>query len=150
MLPDSGLVLRVACGGKESELTTDLRFVVVNRPGALMEALNCLCAAGINIDSFCGDIRPGDRWGYMHVIVEEGAAARRALESVGVEVTAEREVDLVAVEDRPGKLAEVIRGYAEAGRNIEVLYTASNGRVVIGTEDMQKPRFGIRMENAGY
>ena len=115
-----------------------------------MEALNCLCAAGINIDSFCGDIRPGERWGFMHVIVEDGAAARRALESAGVEVSAEHDVDLVAVEDRPGKLAEVIRGYAEAGRNIEVLYTARNGHVVIGTEDMQKPRLGVRMEHARY
>ncbi len=115
-----------------------------------MEALNCLCAAGVNIDSFCGDIRPGDRWGFMHVIVEDGAAARRALESAGVEVTSEHDVDVVEVEDRPGRLAEVIRGYAEAGRNIEVLYTATNGHVVIGTEDMQKPRLGVRMENARY
>src|SRR5215213_11542069 len=95
---------------RRGEVATDLRFVVVNRPGALMESLNCLCAAGVNIDSFCGDIRPGDRWGYMHLIVEDGDAARRALETAGVEVTSVRDVDVVAVEDRPGKLAEVVRG----------------------------------------
>jgi hypothetical protein len=131
-------------------MPTDLRFVVVNRPGALMEALNALCAAGINIDSFCGDIRPGERWGFMHVVVEDGPAASAALTAAGVEVGSEHEVDVVPVEDRPGKLAELVRSYADAGRNIEVLYTASSGRVVIGTEDMQKPRYGIRTEEARY
>jgi hypothetical protein len=131
-------------------VATDLRCVIVNRPGALMEALNSLCAAGINIDSFCADIRPGERWGFMHLLVEDGPAACSTLEAVGVEVTAQHEVDVVAVEDRPGKLAEVVRGYSEAGRNIEVLYTASSGRVVLGTEDMQQPRYGVRMEEAHY
>ena len=131
-------------------MPTDLRVVIVNRPGALMEALNALRASGVNIESFCGDIRPGERWGFLHVLVENAPRAQAALESTGLEVTSQHEVDMVAVEDRPGMLADVVQRYSDAGRNIEVLYTATTGGVVIGTEDMQKPRYGVRMKDARY
>jgi hypothetical protein len=131
-------------------MAVDLRVVVPNRPGALMQALTALADAGINIESFCGDIRPGERWGFLHLLVEDAAAARLALEHEGLEVGSEHDVDVVPVEDRPGALAEAVARYSSAGRNIEVLYTASTGHIVVGTEDMQQPRPGVRMEDVRY
>ncbi len=131
-------------------MPTDLRVVLPNRPGALMQALIALRDAGVNIDSFCGEVRPGERWGFLHLLVEDAGGASGALEGVGFEITGEHEVDVVDVDDRPGGLAETVKRYADAGRNIEVLYTAGSGRVAIGTEDMQKPRFGVRMKDARY
>jgi hypothetical protein len=131
-------------------MAVDLRVVVPNRPGALMQALTSLADEGINIESVCGDIRPGERWGFLHLLVEDGAGARGALEAQGLEVTSERDVDVVRVEDRPGALAQAVARYSDAGRNIEVLYTASTGHIVIGTEDMQQPRLGVRVKDARY
>jgi hypothetical protein len=132
-------------------LASDLRVVLPNRPGALTQALDALCRADINIESFCGDIRPGERWGFLHLLVHDAPAARRALDAEGFEVTSEHDVDVVPVTaDEPGGLAEAVRRYSDDNRNIEVLYTAGDGNVVIGTEDMQKPRFGVRMEDAKY
>ena len=84
----------------------------------------------------------------MHLLVEDATGARAALESTGVEVTSEHEVDVVAIEDRPGTLASIVQSYAATGRNIEVLYTPSHDRVVIGAEDMQRQRLSARMEDA--
>ena len=115
-----------------------------------MEALTALGEAGVNIDSFCGDLRPGERWGFMHLLVEDPGDARAALERAGFELTGEHAVELVGIENRPGALAEAVKRYSDEGRNIEVLYTASSGRVAIGTEDMQKPRYGVRVKDARY
>lgn len=131
-------------------MPSDLRVVLPNRPGALLQALTVLRDAGINIESFCGDIRPGEKWGYMHLLVDDVRSARQAIEKAGLEVTSEHDVDVVPVENRPGALADAVKRYSDDARNIEVLYTARDGRVVIGTEDMQKERYGVRMGDARY
>jgi hypothetical protein len=128
----------------------DLRVVLPNRPGALAEALTALSDVGVNIQSFCGDLRPGDMWGYIHVLVGDSDRARHAFAQVGFEVVSEHDVEVIDVDDRPGALAEAVRRYADESRNIEVLYTARDGRVVIGTEDMQKARTGVRVKDARY
>lgn len=131
-------------------MLTDFRLVIPNRPGTLVELLDAIAEAGAAIDGFCGDIRPGENWGFMHVLVQDAAAARAAIESQGVEITSEHEVDVFEVEPQLGALAAVVRRYADEGRNIEVLYMAGESQLVIGTEDMQKERFGVRMKDAKY
>jgi hypothetical protein len=128
----------------------DLRVVLPDRPGSMLEALIALGDKGINIRSFCGDLRPGEAWGYIHFLVNDAPPARAALEQAGFQVVSEHDVDVVDVDDQPGGLAEAVRRYSDEMRNIEVLYTARDGRVVIGTEDMQKERVGVRMEDARY
>jgi hypothetical protein len=126
----------------------DVRIVVPNRPGAFVAVLEAVAAEGVNIEGFCGDIRPGEKWGYLHLLVEDIEAARRALDKVGCEVTGQHRVDVFALEDRPGALAEVTGRYAQEGRNIEVLYVASESRIVFGTEDMQEERYGVQIKDA--
>lgn len=128
----------------------DLRVVVPNRPGSVLEALTVLEANGVNIESFCGDMRPGESWGYIHFLVGDSDRARAALTEVGIEVVSEHDVEVIEVENRPGGLADAVRAYSGEMRNIEVFYTARDGRVVIGTEDMQKPRPAVRMKDARY
>lgn len=84
--------------------------------------------------------------GVVHILVEEADEARAALDSAGLEISAEHEVEISKVEDRPGALLELLKSYSDADRNIEVLYTSSKG-VVVGAEDMLKPRYGVRMED---
>ena len=127
----------------------DLRIVLPNRPGTLLGASETIAAAGVPLLGFCSDIRPGERWGYLHVLVEDPAAAQSALETAGIEVTSVHQVDLNAVDKHTGVLAEEIKRYSEAGRNIEVMYLTSEGQIVIGTEDMLEERLGVRMKDAG-
>lgn len=123
----------------------DLRLVVPNRPGTLMETCDTLFRAGIELFGFSGDIRPGERWGYLHVLVEDKEAAQGALEAAGIEVTSVHKVEVNAVDKHIGALAEEVKKYSDAGRNIAVLYLASDGRIVIGTDDMLEERLGVRI-----
>jgi hypothetical protein len=126
-------------------MATDLRIIVPNRHGVALAVFDALGAAGVNLDGMCGDLRRGERWGYLHVVTEDAARARAAIEGAGFEVDAEQRVEVTDVEDRPGAIADAIRPFRDAGRNISVLYMATDTRVVIGSEDMLDERPGIRM-----
>lgn len=128
-------------------MKTDLRVVVPNRHGAALALFDAVAAAGVNVDGMCGDLRRGERWGYIHVLTDDGAGARAAVERAGFEVAAEQRVDVISVEDRPGAIADAMRPFSEADRNICVLYIASGTCVVIGTEDMLEQRHGVKLSD---
>jgi hypothetical protein len=54
-----------------------------------------------------------------------------------VGVSREREVVVVNVEDRPGVLADLTRRIARAGVNLDLVYVATQNRVVFGAEDIE-------------
>ena len=126
----------------------DVRAVVPNRPGTLLMTCDTLANAGIELLGFCGDIRPGERWGFLHVLVDDAEAAQAVLEAAGIEVTSVHKVDVNEVDKHTGALADEVRKYSESGRNIEVLYLDTHGRIVVGTEDMLTERLGVRMGDA--
>jgi hypothetical protein len=128
----------------------DLRISAPNRPGSGLSIFRALARAGINIDGLCADLRPGERWVYVHILVEESGPARAAIEAEGFEVLSDREVITIELEDRPGAVEEVLQEQAALGKNIEVIYLATQTRLVIGTEDMHEDRVGVRMEDAKF
>jgi hypothetical protein len=130
-------------------MLTDMRLVMPNRPGALISALTAIADAGINIRGSAGDLRPGEQWGYIHILVDDPEAARIAIESVGFEVMSVHEVDVIKLQDRPGAILEAAEPYSAGGQNIEVFYM-SLGSLVIGTDSMRKPIVGITTQDARY
>ena len=78
--------------------------------------------------------------GNGHLLLEDAAPARRALEAAGIDVGPAREVLLVEVGDEPDALWDVMRRTAGAGVNIELLYLALDGRLVLGVDDLDKAR----------
>jgi hypothetical protein len=73
--------------------------------------------------------------------VEDAAATRAALSEAGIEVSGERNVLVVDVEDRPGTMGEVARRIGEAGVNIELAYTTFGAvRLVLGVDDLDRAR----------
>jgi hypothetical protein len=128
---------------------TDLRLVMPNRAGALISALKAIADAGINIHGTSGDLRPGEQWGFVHILVDDAGAAQAAIESVGFEITSIHEVDVIKLEDRPGAIMEAVEPYSASGQNIEIFYMALSN-LVVGTEAMRKPIPGTRMEDARY
>ncbi|MEE9324429.1 MAG: ACT domain-containing protein [Dehalococcoidia bacterium] len=117
-------------------MATDLTVILENRPGTLADMGEALGRAGVNIDGLCGF--PSEGRGVMHILVEDAAAALRALREAGLEVGGERQVLVLDVEDRPGMFGDVCRRIADAGANIDLVYAATSTRLVIGADDLGK------------
>ena len=125
-------------------MPTDLMVILVNRPGTLADAAEALGGAGVNIDGACGFPAGGE--GVLHVLVDDAATARRALEDAGMEVRQERDVVLLdRLPDQPGTLGSALRRIADAGANVDLLYLTVDGRVVLGGDDVE----GIRRAAGG-
>ncbi|MFQ5944193.1 MAG: ACT domain-containing protein [Anaerolineales bacterium] len=122
-------------------MATDLTVILEDRPGTLADMGEALGKAGINIDGMCGI--PCEGKGVIHILVEDAAGARRALEESGFEVSDEREVLVRDLEDRPGELGEVARKIGDAGVNIDFIYLATNTRGVLGADDLEKARAAL-------
>jgi hypothetical protein len=118
-------------------MATDLTVNLENRPGELAGVGEALGGAGINIIGFCATTAGGA--GEVHVMVEDAAAARRALQDAGMAVTAEREMLIASVQEKPGELGRVARALADAGANIELAYPAERG-LAFGVDDLGKAR----------
>jgi hypothetical protein len=122
-------------------MSTDLLVTMEDRPGGLADLGEALGAAGINIQGICGVTHQG--MGIIHLLVEDGAAARQALEGAGIKVESESEVivgDLPDDVDRPGTMGAMARKIADAGVNVTVAFLATGNRVVLGTSDNAKAR----------
>jgi hypothetical protein len=124
-------------------MARDLSVALDNRPGELARLGEATGGAGINIEGVCG-VATGSGPATVHILVEDVAATRSALENAGLEVSDERDVLVVDVEDRPGTTGEVARKIADAGVNIDLLYTTFGGvRLVLGVDDLEKARAAI-------
>ncbi len=122
-------------------MATDLTVILEDRPGTLADVGDALGGAGINIDGMCGF--PCEGKGRLHVLVDDPMSARQALENGGLEVTAERDVLVHDIEDRPGAFGSVARRLAERGVNVDLAYLATRTRLVIGTDDLDKARAAL-------
>lgn len=117
----------------------DLTVTLEDKPGALAELGDATGRASINIEGMCATTGRGK--GEIHILVEDPAATRDALEGAGMEVSGDRDVLVVDVEDRPGTMAAVARKLGDAGVNIEFAYTTFGGvRIVLGVDDLEKAR----------
>jgi hypothetical protein len=73
--------------------------------------------------------------------VQDGAAAKSALEGAGIKVEGEADAILggsVAGADTPGTMGAMARQIADAGINVRSAYLATNSRVVMVTDDNAK------------
>jgi len=123
-------------------VASDLTVILEDRPGELARLGAATGEAGVNIEGMCA--LTGEGRGFVHVLVEDGAAASAALEDAGMGVADEREVLVIDLEDRPGTLGEVAGRLAEAGVNIELVYTTFGGvRLVIATDDLDSARAAL-------
>lgn len=79
--------------------------------------------------------------GVAHFLVMDEEAARRALDAAGIRVAAVRDVVVQRLkQDEPGQLGRLTRRMAEAGVNIEVLYSDHDHQLVLVVDDVQTGR----------
>jgi hypothetical protein len=121
------------------ETMKDLTVVLDDEPGTLADLGEATGGASINIEGMCATTAGGK--GEIHILVENADATQAALQEAGIDVSGDRDVLVVEVEDRPGTMAEVARKLGDAGVNIEVAYTTFSGvRLVLGVDDLDKAR----------
>ena len=122
-------------------MAKDLKVTLTDQPGEGARLGEALGNAGVNIEGLCATMDSGTA--NVHVLVEDVAGARAALEGAGIAVEAETDVivspalpepDL----DTPGRFGEMARAIADAGINISLVYVASRNRVVLATSDNQR------------
>jgi hypothetical protein len=122
-------------------MAVDLVIDIENSPGSLAEVAAAISDAGVNIAA-ATCIGTGDR-AELHILVKHAEAARHSLAISHVAVTREREVVVVDVEDRPGVLADLTRKIAKAGVDLDLVYVATQNRVVFGASDLDRLRAAI-------
>ena len=121
-------------------MATDLTITVDDSPGGLASVGEALGAAGINIEGLLGIGMEGR--GIIHVCVQDGSAARTALEGAGIKVEGEAEAILgdapVPGADQAGTMGVMARQVANAGVNVRAVYAATNSRIVMVTDNNAK------------
>jgi hypothetical protein len=122
-------------------MAVDLVIDIENTPGSLARAAAAISDAGVNIAA-ATCVGPGER-AELHILVPHAEAARHSLAISHVAVTREREVVVVDVEDRPGVLADLTRKIARAGVNLDLVYVATQNRVVFGAADLAALRAAL-------
>lgn len=117
----------------------DLTIRLENRPGALAEMGEALGAAGVSVEG--GGAFVFNNQGIAHFLFEDGTAARLALEEKGSEVLEDREVLIQKLkQDQPGQLGKISRLMAEAGVNIQVIYSDHQNQLILVVDDLEKGR----------
>src|SRR5258708_215503 len=115
----------------------DLAVGLDNRPGALAEMGDALGRAGVSIEGGGAFVVNGE--GVAHFLFNDGDAARNALEAAGITVLREREVLVQRLNQaEPGQLGKITRRMAEAGVNIEVLYSDHDHQLILVVDDLEK------------
>lgn len=115
----------------------DLTIELENRPGALADMGEALGRAGVSLEG--GGMFVVNGVGIAHFLVQDGNMARAALESVGIRVTAAREVLALRLnQEMPGQLGKISRRMADAGVNIEVQYSDHQNRLILVVDNLDK------------
>ncbi|MBM7831657.1 hypothetical protein JOE59_002362 [Agromyces cerinus] len=122
-------------------MVKDLLITLEDQPGEGARLGEALGRAGVNIEGLCA-IMEGGR-GTVHILVEDVAGARVALEGASIRVDAETDVIVSPALpdpdiDTPGIFGGMARALADAGINISLAYVASRNRVVLATDDNQR------------
>jgi hypothetical protein len=118
-------------------MPTDLTITgFEDKPGVTAAIGEALGNAGVNVEGGFGSGKLGE----IHVLVEDAAAARPAIEGAGFTVAAEQEALVVGTANSPGELGRVARKLADAGVNIVSHYVASDNRLVFVADDVEKAR----------
>lgn len=117
----------------------DLSIKLENRPGALADMGEALGRAGVSIEG--GGAWVVDGHGAAHFLFADGNAARQALQAAGIEVVADREVIVQRLKQAvPGQLGMLTRRMAQAGVNIEVLYSDHDHQLILVVDDIVRGR----------
>lgn len=120
-------------GNSMPSAVIQLAVFVENAPGRLAEITGLLGEAGQNIRGFA--VADTVDFGIVRLVVADPVASAAILRDHGFAVH-ETPVLCVDVPDEPGGLAKVLRAFAEAGANIEYMYSIIGTQICFAVSDM--------------
>src|SRR5215212_927615 len=98
---------------------------------------DALGRAGVSIEG--GGAFVVDGRGIAHFLFADGQAARAALEAARIKVLATRDVVVQRLNQGvPGQLGKLTRRMADAGVNIEVLYSDHDHQLILVVDNLSK------------
>ena len=98
---------------------SQLSIFAENKPGALIEIIEALGNAGIDIRAM--SIADTSDFGIMRLIVNDVEKAKKTLDDIGC-IVSETPVIAAAISDRPGALTTIMKLLADNNINIEYMY----------------------------
>ncbi|AFW01818.1 amino acid-binding ACT domain-containing protein [Gluconobacter oxydans H24] len=111
----------------------DVEILLEDCPGSLGRMGTALGQAGISVEGGGAWVTEGR--GVAHFLFEDGAAASKALGNAGITVGRIREVVLLCLKQAvPGQLGILTGRMADAGVNIETLYSDHDHQLVLVTD----------------
>lgn len=117
----------------------DLAVRLANRPGELARFGETLGRAGISLEGG-GGFQVTDAC-VVHFLVHEGDRAASVLREAGFEVLGVRDVvELRLAQEEPGQLGKLARAMADAGVNIECVYSDHEHQLVVCADDLEAAR----------
>lgn len=117
----------------------DVAIRLEHRPGALAEMGEALGRADLSIEGGGGFAVDGQA--IVHFLFADGPAAQRVLEAAGIAVMAVREVLVQRLDqETPGQLGRLARAMADAGVNIEVVYSDHANQLIVVVDEVAKGR----------
>jgi len=111
---------------------TQLAVIISNQAGRVSEVTRLLGEAGINIRGF--SVSDTAEYGILRLIVDKPEEAAEVLRPAGFTVR-DTQVICLDLPDHPGGLAGVLKVVAEAGVNIEYVYSLISTYVVLNVAD---------------
>ncbi len=117
----------------------DVAIQLDHRRGALARMGQVLGDAGVSVEG--GGVFVTGGHGVAHFPFHDGTAAATALTQAGITVHAVRDVLLQRLrQDEPGQLGAICARMAEAGVNIEVMYSDHDHQLVLVVDDHETGR----------
>lgn len=114
----------------------DVSIELPGRPGSLARFGEALGAAGVSLEG--GGVFTVGGVGHAHFLVEDGEAAREALEKAGLGTATVRPVLIRRLKQEvPGQLGAIARALGDAGVNIETQYSDHANRLILVVDDME-------------
>jgi hypothetical protein len=102
------------------DTVTQVAVGISSEAGSVSEAIALLGETGVDIRGF--SVHDSAEHGTLRLIVDRPERARKVFEDAGLDVTMS-EVLIIALPDRPGGLAGVLKEVADAGVAIEYVYS---------------------------
>jgi hypothetical protein len=98
---------------------------IEDRPGLLGELARALGVSKVDIRAFMASVLDGK--GFIRLVVDKPAAARKVFASHGWKTTVDELVEVV-IPDRPGAMGRIADKLGAAGINIHYGYVGSSGK----------------------
>ncbi len=113
----------------------DVGIELPGEPGSLARFGEALGKAGVSLEG--GGVFTVDGVGHAHFLVDDGEAAREALEQAGLGSATIRPVLIRRLKQEvPGQLGAIARALGDAGVNIDTQYSDHANRLILVVDDI--------------